>query len=758
MAASRDQTGRVHARSIRSHRFAQRLALGGLALTLLAPFVFASVSHAADEVVGTCLASAAQAEGTPKKINLVLDDSGSMFLEEGTNRPLPNWSFAKYALEVFAALMGPEDELNVYRLSDYVPKGGTQRPELQLVGEARGETVEQRVQQIHDMPLQGRGTPYAAVQKAFEDLQASPGEENWLVILTDGAFEEGSSKISETELRARIDGYSAAGQESGDDLRIALLALGQGVPGIESNPEDRIFGAKAANGQQLLEEMALFANIIFGRDGFPLDRSGLWEPGADAIEMSQLIVLAQGDGSQVDSAIVTDGAEVLPAAEAKVSWVENPDVERGGKTYQAIPDESLTGEVAFFTDVPAGDVKFNIGAGAGSVLPYVFYKPQADLGVRLSYPDGSVVPDGIVEAGEYKVEYGFLDDECNIVNSRFLGDVSFSDPLISINGEVVAKDFASGDVIDIPKGDVDFSVNASYLQGTQVSHSETRSFAAEALPSDLVVEPVSFPVSELDEPKLIPLEYSIVEDGVVRAPTDEEWALLDPDSFDITSESNLEFSVVKTDEPGRLDLKVEAPDGDIYAAQTGEIEATVTGSYVSGRADMAAQTTVPMEVVDDLSAWDRFINWFKTIGWKLLLALLALLLLLGYLLKKRFSNKVKNKPTIAAIPKTVGNLEDVTYNAKFERNGLRRFLPFVADTATLKYVPSGESGFRPLKLKAGPGKTMIVTNWRDIAKANNVSINGNPINEDTKRPPIFGPNSSITADTPQMTYEVTPTI
>ena len=47
--------------------------------------------------------------GTSKTINVVFDDSGSMY-ENGETR----WCKAKYALEVFASMMGPNDRMNVF--------------------------------------------------------------------------------------------------------------------------------------------------------------------------------------------------------------------------------------------------------------------------------------------------------------------------------------------------------------------------------------------------------------------------------------------------------------------------------------------------------------------------------------------------------------------------------------------------------------------------------------------------------------------
>ena len=49
-----------------------------------------------------------------RTINIVYDDSGSMAYKGVTS-----WSQAKYAMEVFAAIMGENDSLNIYPMSSY---------------------------------------------------------------------------------------------------------------------------------------------------------------------------------------------------------------------------------------------------------------------------------------------------------------------------------------------------------------------------------------------------------------------------------------------------------------------------------------------------------------------------------------------------------------------------------------------------------------------------------------------------------------
>jgi len=713
----------------------------------------------------TCGQPIAPEESAPKQINLVLDDSGSMFHEEGGTKLLDRWSKAKYALEVFAALMNTQDTLKVYRLSDFTDAGGSQQPVVELSGTDSPAT---RVNQIREMRMVGKRTPFLAVERAFEDLIDSPDPDKWLVIVTDGEFDlPGGDRLDEPGLNRRLQGFVEQAREKGAPIRIAYLAIGEGIPRVQSDRSLGIVAEDAPDADQLLLRMNALADQVYGRRDIQLDQSVTWAPGSDSIELAEAIVFAQGQGVIIEpQVLVRSGSEdaAIGGSVVDVSWSENPPVRRQGLPIEALPDRTLQGQVGFFRDVPRGDVYFTIENAAPGVPTQVFYRPQVSLGYALVDPKTKERIDASEPVeGDYGVEFFFTDSECNELESELLGERSIDQVQILQGGDVIHADVKSGDVVQFPKGEVTIDLAGTYLDGVPIANQAplTRIFAQRALPGQMLADPTSYVVSEMAEfpppDKQIPLRYFVVEDNVERPPTAEEWATLDPETFTFEHDSNLEFAVEKLPTPGELTLLTRAPDGDVYAAKTGEIDVTVSGSYVPGESENTAQATVSINVEDDLSTWDRFTHWFKTMGWKILLALLALTLLFGYLFKRRFSKKVKRKPEINGTPRMIG-MTPIQDRGKFETSSLRKLLPFAANTATLSYVPAGTAGFRKLKLKAGPGKSMIVTNWKEISERDNVEINGTPLNSETRKPPKLGPGSTITAATQQMTYELTPNV
>lgn len=84
-----------------------------LSLQLL-PAVFADGGHAPKRV-----------------IHLVYDDSGSMIRANGEQ--VDRWCQAKYAMEVFAAMLGENDTMNIYYMSAFEGNGSRQ-PTIRMAG------------------------------------------------------------------------------------------------------------------------------------------------------------------------------------------------------------------------------------------------------------------------------------------------------------------------------------------------------------------------------------------------------------------------------------------------------------------------------------------------------------------------------------------------------------------------------------------------------------------------------------------------
>lgn len=720
-----------------------RAVAGTIALAALGFSLCVSPAVAAEDATSTdCGSKVTPAPARPKQVDLVLDDSGSMFWDPETKSPLTRWSYAKYALEAFATMLGPDTTLNVFLMSDFA-QGRTAGPAVTLQG---SDDVAQRQQLIHNLVLNGGGTPYAPVQAAMADLSQSSAPEKWLVVATDGEFEDRLPDEVNTDLRQFVKDGSSGLQ----DVNVAFLAMGADAVTIPNDPKGGIHFAKAVEVDDLLGQMAQFSNTIFGRDFLPGGSGKTWSPD---IDLAEVVVFAQGPSVAIGPMTTVDGA-IEPSSVVDVSWADNPPV--GARQYVAVPEQALVGKVATFYDVPKGEITVDV---QGEQALAVFYQPKVDFGITLRDGAGNQVSEDKLVSGTYSVDYGFMDQDCNIIESTLLGDVKYS-AVVTQDGKVVKEAFKPGEKIDLSRGDVAMDVTAEYLDGAKSSaHADVKVLQA-AAPTQAQVDSSSYKVSEMAEfpPESRAVEFQYTHEGpngeaIPFSP--EEWSAIPESALGATSDANLDFKVVKGQEVGSVFLYARAPEGNVYAATTGPIEVAVSAEYEFDEQMNTTSALATIDVIDDLSALDRWKHWWSTVGWKYLLLLLLFILILGYVFKKRFSKKVKRHPTVRLTPRQYGIPAD-DGRGKFVIEPVRRWLPFVADRAKLVYVPPGVSGFTPMRLKAGPGKQMILTNWREVAKRENVSINGNDLNKETNRGMRVGPSSMITATDPTMTYDITP--
>lgn len=675
----------------------------------------------------------------PRQVNLVIDDSGSMFFDGSS--ALDRWSNAKYSLEVFAAMMGEQDTLNVYRMSDF-GDGAVAGPLVTMTG---GEPTSDRVAKIHEMQLQGGGTPYAPVPTAAADLALSSAPDRWLVILSDGEFNDRET----ADVQADLTRFAAEGTSGDARLQVAFLAIGPEAPQLTNDPAAGVHFEQAPQTAELLGKMTGFSNKIFARSLLPQSAPGQMNPDVD---MDQLLVFAQGADVKIGDVSV-GGTPIAPASQVDVSWAPNQKALFDGGLVPAVPNEALRGTLASFSDVPAGTSVVEV---KGAQTVDVFYTPHAAFGIELQDAEGRRVDTEKIVGGEYTVVYGFMNAECEFIESKLFGDVSYS-ARVTQNGETVAESFAPGDVIALERGDAQFTVQAEYLEGKTSQAVIDLRVLRPAKPTAFSAGEQEFKVSELGDLRFpddaLPLHYGIDELGSIVDFSPEEWASFSADSFAVSSTTpNIEFDVEVGREPGQVFLIPRAPGGDVYEAATGEIPVTVAASHVYDEQLNESSFDTSVTVIDDLSMWERAAHWFATAGWKWLIALIALVWILGYFIRRRLPKKLKQRPLVDYRPKALGG-KRAQFDARFERNRGRLLIPYTAETGTIR-PPAAVRGVPALKIKAVGGGRFEVTNWKSLAANGRVSFDGEPLTkETTKVRPLRG-SSNVTVSHADGSYDM----
>lgn len=197
-----------------------------------------------------------------KAIHVVYDDSGSMIRSNtGYN---DKWDKAKYAMEVFAAMLHERDTMRVYYMSDFDETTNGNRnanPKIEISG---AEAVGERVAKIHNTVTRASNTPFDPVVKAYNNLKDENVDEKWLIILTDGDFNilEGRDN-NNIDVDGRLTKYA-----SESDVNIILLAIGDDadlqrlISRLNSNHSIGYYVDHARNSNDILGKITGICNRI----------------------------------------------------------------------------------------------------------------------------------------------------------------------------------------------------------------------------------------------------------------------------------------------------------------------------------------------------------------------------------------------------------------------------------------------------------------------------------------------------------------
>ncbi len=211
-------------------------------------------------LVFAALSRPAQADSlyVRKIVSVVYDDSGSMKSDS-------NWVYASYAMQAFAALMNENDRLFITYMSETNDNPNYDPPSVDLSNEG----IQASVDRIRTHFAES-WTPYAAVEAAFSKLcsiqDESPNTEYWLVILTDGQFQDlNRANLSEDFLTRSLSGYAATVMPNGSTPKITYLAIGSGATFPDDRNSQGIYVYKSSGTNDLVHVMSEMANRISGR-------------------------------------------------------------------------------------------------------------------------------------------------------------------------------------------------------------------------------------------------------------------------------------------------------------------------------------------------------------------------------------------------------------------------------------------------------------------------------------------------------------
>ena len=638
-------------------------------------------------------------------VNLVYDDSGSMIKNVHGDK-VDTWCQAKYAMEVLSAMLSENDTMNIYVMSDF-ESGTSKGPRVILNGSSGTKT---NIEKIHNMVTNAGNTPFNAVRKAEADLESSSADEKWLVVLTDGEFEDGAMKQNQ------IDEFFS---KKPDNVKVMYLGMGANAGTITEDKSNNIYYVKAEKNKDILKKITEVGKRVFNRDR--LDVNTKSNTISFDVPMKELIVFAQGENVSIKG-IKNKSGKNIQSADSPVT-VQYSD--KAANNYNDVKiDKTLRGSITTFKgSFPAGKYTVDV---EGAKTVEVYYKPDVEITVSLKKGKKEVTDLSNLEAGDYTIKFKLVESgtEKKAKNSKLLGDVKF-EAEVTNNGKTHKKKYSDGDTITIEEGPLTIDATARYLgYHTVDTHLDYSIYKDKQIGFSIKDNP-QYEVTSNGLKKDIPMKLQATVDGSV--PTDEQWNRMEVPDVSFSEEPDFEMGNFRVEKDKACGIYNIYPTlgSEISGKEYHDIDLNVSYRGKVGSETWAGNEKVPMKIKDSRS----FLIKHRDLIFKSVVLLAILALLLGYVpgIKNYLPKKLKKRPAIKS--KKVGNIGSKLppSNGSFEKNITTTILPYVAEKGIIRYVPKGIAGAPKLQVKGMGSRRnsrMQITNMKDFANKKYVTFDG----------------------------------
>lgn len=690
----------------------------------------------------------AQTNEPARVINIVYDDSGSMIYSNGEK--YDTWCQAKYAMEVFAAMLGNKDIMNIYVMSDFQTTSDAS-PLLTLTG---ADGTNDNVSKVHNMLTPAANyTTFMTVEKAYDDLKAAQADEKWLIILTDGEF----NKPSKTS--ADLESYFSQKEA---DISVMFLGMGPKASSITPDELNHIFFDKAESSSDILSRITGICNRIFNTNKLEVDAAnGKFE---FDVPMGELVVFAQGEGVKINDVKNPEGNSVYGDSESvDVHFSDRACSNDTGNYSAPIFDTDLVGAIVTYKGEFDTGI-YTVEADNAKTIE-VYYKPNVEIMAFLIDSEGNEMgSDETVEPGDYTLNFNFVKPGTNekVEQSALLGDVAYSAHMMGAGADP-DKLYLSGDKVSLSEGsyEIDASAELSQFYTAVSTQLNMEVFWHRKLE---VTSGGETPVYYIDKDTRMGIDgfTNADEATVIRLSLDgadlstDEWNQIETPTLEQVDNKDfrIEFITEKSDQAGVINIYPSLKSGktDILD-EYHDIEIKVS-FYV----DMAGQAWEG-EVVQTIPIVDNRPWYWKYLDkvWKLGALAGILLLIAGYLpaFKKYLPKKLKGQPIIECKPNKPGQ-KKYERKGRYLKNRITTFIPYKAETGTIKFIPSGVSGPAVLQVKATEsGRRMDVTNTSVYSNTKGLTFNGNQVDKGGKKNISLTASALIVYKTPDTTYSCT---
>ena len=553
---------------------------------------------------GLCFPVQAATNEPSRQINVVYDDSTSMWTDGITY--LDTWCKAKYAMEVFAAMLGEKDTMSIYYMNDYsydnLALEDCEGPKVTLKG---SDATQGNVDILHNNITKNAGTPFMAVRKAYKDLTDAKADQKWLVVLTDGEFDTGALEVEKFF------------QQKQNDVNVMFLSMGANAATITEDGSKNIFCEKAETSDQILNKITKICTQIFNTH--KLDVNVATNKFSFDVPMSELVVFAQGENVEIGKINGGPDSKEYSSDNNPVKVMYSTKAASNYSSVSFLYDENLQGKLLKFEgDFDAGEYTIDV---KNAKTVEIYYKPNVEIEAFLVDDEGNIIKnaDGLKE-GNYTLMFGFVKAGTleAVPDSELLGDITYT-ATVTNNGETHEKQYSSGDTITIEEGDLTISASASYLEYNTVStHLEYRVYKNKEIGFQVSEDTQYTVLSDGLDPEA-PLKFKLTLDG--KEFTQEQWNSLGNIKVTLNSEEKFtmgEFKVEKTSDIGIINVTPTLEGQEIILDDYENIEIKIYISDVKENEVWSGSYIHEVKINEGRS-------WFERFGIYVIIALLVLL-------------------------------------------------------------------------------------------------------------------------------------
>lgn len=290
-----------------------------------------------------------------KIVSVVYDDSGSMSGEKH--------SYANYAMQAFCGMLNSEDQLFITYMSHTVWTSNYTPEKMDL----SASEIQDSVDSIRSHNDSG-STPYGAVEIAYNKLKSvqdsNPNTQYWLVVITDGAFNECSGMTvskSKQFLNEEFEKYTSGVMPNGTNPQVTFMGIG-GVVMPDENESKGIYTFNAKSAGDITDTMSEMADRISGRTR--LAKSDITQVDSKTIQVSSSIpllniaVLVQESSAKITKAVYSNEVDIPISRSVSLHFPNYSDLVGGafllGDSQKVIG--SGTYNITFDRDIELDDV------------------------------------------------------------------------------------------------------------------------------------------------------------------------------------------------------------------------------------------------------------------------------------------------------------------------------------------------------------------------------------------------------------------